>query len=353
MKKKKTIFRHISSWLVMLAVCLVCLGNVQVQASGDGTMEIHFIDVGQGLSILVESQGEYLLYDGGDKSHSSTVVSYLKEQQITNIDYMISSHYDEDHVAGLVGCLNAFSVETVIGPDYLQGTKIHQSFIDGVNAQNLTVLHPEVGMEFTFGSGKFVILAPHEITNNSNENSVVIQLYNGSNSFLFTGDAEMGSESEMCASGMDLSCDVLVLGHHGSATATSWELLEHTIPEYALISCGTDNSYGHPDKDTMDKLEAMEIEVYRTDVQGSIIAVSDGSEIVWSQVPCNDYSAGDEQDLGTQPSTQNSIMVWISATGSKYHKIPDCGNMNPDKATQMEEGAAASSGYEACKKCFG
>lgn len=351
MQKKKRILRRIAGWLLTLAVCAGCPGIPNVQASGtDGTMEIHFIDVGQGLSILVESNGEYLLYDGGDKSHSSTVVSYLKQQQITNLDYMISSHYDEDHVAGLVGCLNAFTVEEVIAADYVQDTKIYQSFLSGVNAQNVKIQYPQPGTEFAFGSGKFVILGPHEITGDNNENSVVILLKNGNNRFLFTGDAEAGSESDMCASGMDLSCDVLVLGHHGSATATTWELLEHTLPGYAVVSCGTDNSYGHPHKDTMDKLEAMEIEVYRTDMQGTITVVSDGSEISWSQDPCNDYSAGDEEDLGTQPAESGA--VWISATGSKYHSVPDCGTMNPDKAVQMQQDEAEASGYEACKKCF-
>lgn len=131
----------------------------------------------------------------------------------------------------------------------------------------------------------------------------------------------------------------------------------------------------------MDKLADMGIQVFRTDEQGTVIAVSDGNNIQWNQSPCNDYSAGDESDTGTQPSSaykdsgasgygssdsaaadpQTGVqadpepvgdMVWISATGSKYHRIPNCGNMNPDNATEMTRSQAEAAGYKACKKCY-
>lgn len=337
-----------------------------------GDMTVHFLDVGQGLSILVQSNGENLVYDGGDRGESSFVVSYLQQQGVTDIKYLISSHYDEDHVAGLVGCVNTFNVENVIGADYVQDTKIYQSFIDGVSEKGLEIQHPAVGTEYQFGTGKFTILSPASIGSNDNDNSVAIKLTNGENSFIFTGDAESGSEAAMCSSGIDLSCDVLVPGHHGSATATSNDFLMKTVPEFAVISCGTDNQYGHPDKDTMDKLQSMDIQVYRTDKQGTVIATSNGTEITWNQDPCNDYSPGDSSDTGTQPQaaeeqpvvdptpepelTEEPEMVggsvWISETGSKYHSKPDCGRMNPDKARQVSESEAQNMGLDACEKCF-
>ena len=349
-----------------------------------GEMKVHFLDVGQGLSILVQSDGQTMIYDGGDKSTSSFVVSYLQKQNVTTIDYLISSHYDSDHMAGLIGCLNAFDVKNVISSDYEHDSKLYQSFIQTVADKGLTMQHPAVGTEFSFGSGSFQILAPATIDpNDSNKNSVAIKLTNGDNSFIFTGDAENTSEKAMCESGIDLSCDVLVPGHHGSATATSWDFLQATVPEYAVISCGKDNQYGHPDKDVMDKLESMDIHVYRTDKQGTIVAVSDGTTITWNQEPCNDYSSGDESTGSSSGSSDASTgsgvrysgwsdssqisdnstetadttdtqgaMVWISATGSKYHSIPNCGNMNPDNARQESESQALSEGYEACKKCW-
>lgn len=344
-------------------------------------MTVHFLDVGQGLSILAQSDDQTLIYDGGDSDKSSFVVAYLKEQGVTDIDYLISSHYDSDHVNGLIGCLNAFDVENVICSDYVHDSDTYQSFINTAQSKGLELQHPAVGTAFTFGTGSFEILAPSEIDqNDSNGNSVAIKLTNGNNSFIFTGDAESSSESAMCASGINLDCDVLVPGHHGSATATSWEFLESTVPEYAVISCGVDNQYGHPDKDTMDKLQSMDIQVFRTDKQGTITVTSDGTNLTWSTDPCNDYTPGDANDTGTQPQEQtqdtqsqqttqpeqtapstsqtveevpgSTEQVWVSATGSKYHNKPDCGNMNPDNARQMTRTEAEAMGLEACKKCY-
>lgn len=344
-------------------------------------MTVHFLDVGQGLSILAQSDDQTLIYDGGDSDKSSFVVAYLKEQGVTDIDYLISSHYDSDHVNGLIGCLNAFDVENVICSDYVHDSDTYQSFISTAQSKGLELQHPAVGTAFTFGTGSFEILAPSEIDqNDSNGNSVAIKLTNGNNSFIFTGDAESSSESAMCASGINLDCDVLVPGHHGSATATSWEFLEKTVPEYAVISCGVDNQYGHPDKDTMDKLQSMDIQVFRTDKQDTITVTSDGTDLTWSTDPCNDYTPGDVNDTGAQPqepaqdtqsqqvtqpeqtapSTSQTVeevpgsteQVWVSATGSKYHNKPDCGNMNPDNARQMTRIEAEAMGLEACKKCY-
>lgn len=340
-----------------------------------GEMKVHFLDVGQGLSILVQSEDKNLIYDGGDRKTSSFVVSYLKKQNVKKLDYLISSHYDADHMAGLIGCLKAFDVSHVISSDYKHTSKLYKSFVKAVKADGLKMEHPSVGTTFTFGSGSFEILAPSTIEKNgSNNNSVAIKLINGDNSFVFTGDAEHASEAAMCNTGIDLECDVLVPGHHGSATATSWEFLQKTVPEYAVISCGTDNKYGHPDKDTMDKLESMDIQVYRTDKQGTVTVTSDGKNLKWSADPCNDYTPGDKEDTGTVASesgasnqsevnsvkaetTQNTEdtttdMVWISATGSKYHRINNCGRMNPDTAKQVTREEAVSMGLDPCKKCY-
>lgn len=378
----KHLRKRIAGWL--LALILVMAGMVVpgneslVQASG-GDMTVHFLDVGQGLAILVQSEGQTLLYDGGPRSASSYVVSYLKEQNVSEIDYLISSHYDEDHVSGLIGCLSAFSVDNVIGADYVHDSSLYSSFMDAVAAQGLEVQHPAVGTEYTFGSGEFTVLSPKTISKESNANSVAIKLTNGDNSFIFTGDADYNSEADMVASGIDLDCDVLSLGHHGSATSTSWDFLQATVPEFAVISCGAGNMYGHPHEETMEKLADMGIQVYRSDEQGTIVASSDGSTITWSAEPCNDYTSGDGEEttqsgdetgfaaegsegqeaaVASEDSAQAAAadsqeeMVWISATGSKYHSIPDCGNMNPDKAYQEPVSQAQAQGYEACKKCF-
>lgn len=375
MKKQKKIMSFLITLLLTLS--LVIPGNFTwAEAASSGDMAVHFIDVGQGLAILVQSGGENLLYDGGNRAHADEVVQYLKNQQVDTIDYMISSHYDEDHLGGLVSCLNDFEVENVLGSDYVHTSQLFNDFMNTATANALIVQYPSVGDTYEFGTGSFTVMAPSGISNNSNDNSVVIRLVNGDNSFMFMGDAEETSEQDMISTGMNLDCDVLCLGHHGSASSTSWDLLEAASPSWAVISCGKENSYGHPAAETMGKLKDMDIPVYRTDEQGTVIAVSDGQNISWNQEPCNDYTPGDgSADITSDNGTDTAVtqqdgavqqseaaetaeaepqgrMVWISATGKKYHSIPDCGNMNPDNARQETESQAKAEGYEACKKCW-
>lgn len=374
MKKQNRFVTFILS--VLLALTLVLPGSaVTAKADGQGNMAVHFIDVGQGLAILVQSGGENLLYDGGNRSHADEVVQYLKNQQVETINYMISSHYDEDHLGGLVKCLDNFEVDHVLGSDYVHTSDLFNTFMNTATAHAIIVEYPSVGDTYEFGTGSFTVMAPDGISQNSNDNSVVIRLVNGNNSFMFMGDAEETSEQDMISTGMNLDCDVLSLGHHGSASSTSWDLLEAASPSWAVISCGLNNSYGHPAAETMGKLSDMDIPIFRTDDQGTVIALSDGNTISWNQEPCNDYTSGSEKQstdssadqserdtndaaatesyaAETDTSDTQGRMVWISATGSKYHSIPDCGNMNPDKATQETESQALSQGYEACKKCW-
>lgn len=365
--RKKRILNTIVLMILALFGTGIAVNNTEHGKINEktGEMTIHFLDVGQGLAILVQSDGQSLLYDGGDRSSSDFVVSYLKKQQIEKIDYLISSHYDEDHVSGLVGCLNTFEVSNVIGADYVHESGLYESFMDGVRSQGLEVQHPDVGECFPFGTGEFTILSPDEIKeNDSNGNSVAIKLTNGNNAFLFMGDAEYKSEAEIIASGIDIECDVLSVGHHGSASSTSWDFLKETVPEYAVISCGAGNQYGHPDADTMEKLHDMEIEIYRSDKQGMILCTSAGEKLIWSEEPCNDYSPGDADDPGTQPGRNErtdednrSVIglmgkrVWVTASGEKYHSVPDCGKMNPDTAEQMSLAMAKILGYSPCQKC--
>ena len=319
MKKQNRLLSLILS-LFLLLFTLVPQSALTVKAEGNSEMAVHFIDVGQGNAILVQSGGQNLLYDGGDQSHVDLIISYLQEQNVENIDYMIASHYDEDHIGGLVPCIDNFSVSNIFGPDYV--------------------------------------------------------LENGSNSFIFTGDAEETSEQDMISTGMNLDCDVLSVGHHGSASSTTWDFLEATSPSYAVISCGINNQYNHPSADTMGRLSDMGIPVFRTDKQGTIIAVSDGTNISWSQEPCNDYSSGDssvnasaggtggnswqEETTTSDPVPEQEesnnadvgTMVWIPATGEKYHSIPNCGRMNPDTARQVSRSEAEAMGYGPCSKCY-
>lgn len=346
-------------------------------------LEIHFLDVGQGLSIFARCGSQTMLYDGGDRNHSSFVVSYLKSQQIETLDYLIASHYDSDHINGLIGALNVFDVKTIIGPDYEHSSKEYQSFVSKVSELGKQVEHPSVGDTFSFGEAVFTVLAPETITNKSNNNSVAIKIEHGKNNFIVTGDAEYESEMKMAASGMDLQCNVLVAGHHGSASSTTWDFLKSTCPEYVIISAGAGNSYGHPHSDTMEKLEIMEIEVFRTDIQGTIIAASDGSIITWDTEPCNDYSAGNPgkgitevtetvETTGSEGSAAladtavsseakeiaaSAGTTYVLNTNSKKVHYPACSSVKKISANNYEESnddldVILGRGYSRCGICM-
>lgn len=259
----------------------------------EAEMQVHFLDVDQGLSILVQLGDEVLLYDGGERDTSSYVVAYLKNLGITEIDYMISSHYDSDHLSGLIGCLNAFEVKQVIGSDYVHDSTIYESFMAAVEEKGLVVEYPKVGTQYAFSDAVITILAPEEIKKDSNANSVAIKVSYGESDFIFTGDADYKSEKKMIASGILLDCEVLSLSHHGSSSGNSSDFLIATTPEYAVISCGKGNSYGHPHVEVVEMLEAMEVDLFRSDVQNTVVAFTDGNTITWSEEPCNDYRDGE------------------------------------------------------------
>lgn len=340
--------------------------------------EVHVLDVGQGLSVLVESQGHSMLYDGGDREKSSFVVSYLKQQGITSLDYMIASHYDADHINGLVGALNTTEVKQVFAPNYTADTRVYSSLENIIAAKSIPKEQPAVGSSYMLGDATFQILAPSGSSySDANDYSIAIRITDGGTSFLITGDAEAKSEAEICATGLPLESDVYVMGHHGSGTSTSWELLQKAVPEYAVLSCGAGNSYGHPHIESMEKLQSMGIELLRTDKQGTIIASTDGTSISWNVSPCNDYTPGDKDDKPAQ-AQQNSVSStgaantantgtagtqsdsvgtgYILNTSTKKIHYPNCRSVaqmkeKNKKATTESKEALLSKGYTPCGNC--
>jgi len=305
--------------LFKYALTLVTLATLFPSVSYAQT-DVHVLDVGQGLSVLVESQGHAMLYDGGDRNKSSFVVSYLKGQHITYLDYVVASHYDSDHLNGVVGALNVFSTKQVFAPDYTTDTRVFNSFTSVVKSRKIPKEQPKVGDTYQLGDAVIQILSPSGSDYaDVNDYSIAVRIVDGDTSFLITGDAESQAETEICSSGLELDSDVYVMGHHGSGTSTSWELLKKVTPEYAVLSCGAGNSYGHPHIESMEKLQDMEIDLLRTDKQGTLIASTDGTSIRWNVEPCNDYTPGDPGDQAATAQTlsaKKSAAVSAAATVS-------------------------------------
>lgn len=244
------------------------------------TFEVHFIDVGQADAALVLCDGYSMLIDGGNVADSRLIVAYLKKCDVDYLDYMICTHPHEDHVGGLSGALNACSVGCVISPTNTYDSDAFRDFVHYVKEQGLELSLPELGTYYALGNSSFQILAPAPETQaNGNDQSVVLRITYGGTSFLFTGDAERESELAILNAGYDLRSTVLKVGHHGSETSTSYIFLREIMPEYAVISVGEGNEYGHPDEAVLSRLRDGNVTVYRTDQSGDIVFQSDGETV--------------------------------------------------------------------------
>ena len=243
-------------------------------------LEVHFIDVGQGDAILIKQNGYNMLIDAGDNKYEQIVVDYLKENGITRLDYVIGTHPHADHIGGLDAVINTFDIGKVIMPNIIHTTKTFEDVLIAIENKGLKITTPNIGDSYELGNANFEILAPKSKSYTElNNYSVVIRMICGKTSFLFAGDAEDISEKEMLDSGRNLKADVLKVGHHGSDTSTTAVFLDAVSPAYAVIQVGKDNKYGHPTTEIINRLEERNIKIYRNDLDGNIIAISDGENI--------------------------------------------------------------------------
>ena len=255
-----------------------------------GIIEVHFIDVGQGDSILIETKDSAMLIDAGENQKGIDVVNYLQSQNIKKLDYLIGTHPHSDHIGGLDEVLDSFPVNKVLLPKITNNAATSPEVLDALDKKNLTITTPEAGTQYNLGDATFTVLSPGKSYDALNNNSLVVKLDFGNSSFLFAGDTEQQSEIDMLAEGYDLSADVLKIGHHGSETSTSKEFLEAVAPTYAVICVGTDNDYDHPKKEILQRIKERSIKLYRTDMQGTIVFTSNGKNI---SVDTKDYEITD------------------------------------------------------------
>lgn len=252
------------------------------------SFEIHFFNVGEGDSALVECDGHYMLIDGGNPSSSSFLYSYLKQHDIEYLDYVVCSHPHIDHVGGLAGALNYSTVGIAYSPVTEFDNRAFNSFVKYLSAQNKAIVVPASGDTITLGSATVKFIGPLDMTLaelNMNNSSIMLRIEYGNTSFLFTGDAETDEELSLVASGIELQSTLLKVGHHGSYTSSSEAFLSAVAPEYAVISVGKGNEYGHPHDVVLDRLSNYCSVIYRTDLLGEIVCRSDGSSLTFDFAP--------------------------------------------------------------------
>lgn len=340
-------------------------GNLRASSSGAAggeQLEVHFLDVGQADCILIRTGSNAMLVDAGKNEDGEQVVSYLQEQGITRLDYVIGTHPHEDHIGGLDNVIRSFEIGQVILPGKTHTSVTYMDVLQAVEDKGVKLTEAAAGQQYTLGGAAFTVLSPGEgadYGDDLNNWSVGIRLVFGENCFVMTGDAESAAEKDILDTGLALGADVWKAGHHGSRTSNSEAILEAVRPEYAVISCGQNNSYGHPDQEVLNRFTELGIQVFRTDQEGSIVAVSDGKEITWStSLDVGDSSSSPgprepgqrgQKDGAAAESDGTDITVHITENGTKYHREGCRYLEKSDIPVSLEE--AEARGLKPCGVC--
>lgn len=389
MKKIRILF---SALLIALSLC-GCVSEAKTTAPSIDEMEVHFIDVGQGDATLIKFGDSAMLIDAGENDKGTLVQNYIKKQGVTSLDYLIVTHPDSDHCGGADVIVTKYDIDTVIMPNYEKDTATYRDVINALDDKQYRVTEPIVGDTYKLGDAKFTIIAPNsdDYADECNNYSVGILLEHGDKKFVFTGDAEEEAERDIVDNKIDISADVLQVGHHGSKTSSIKDFIEAVNPEYAVISCEENNDYGHPNAAALNTLRANNVKVFRTDEQGSLVAISNGKEITWNAAPTDTWKAGEATKSNTKSDTESEIKpntksdteseiksdaksennynstdtaknavpevslddksqtVHITRTGKKYHN-EGCSSLSKSDI-EVTLGEAVSKGLGACEKC--
>ncbi len=305
-----------------------------------GELKVHFIDVGQGDAILVQTPSQNILVDGGNRG--TTVVNYLKSLGINSLDLVISTHPHADHIGGLINVIESIPVREVIDPAVVHTTKTFEDYLTLIDKNDIIFTEGRAGMSRDLGGGaRMDILHPSSPSSSHlNDASIVTKVTFGQISFMLTGDAEKASESKiLLQSTVQPTSTVLKVGHHGSRTSTTSAFLKAVAPKVAVIMCGKGNTYGHPHEETLANLAAAGVDIYRTDIHGTIVITTDGQTFDINQkqpyqynpqkvpepAPKSEATAPVEPkpEPVTEPTHVSQGAYVGSVKSDKYHK-PEC-----------------------------
>lgn len=333
----------------------------------DSTFSIHYIDVGQADAALVECDGHWMLIDGGNKEDSSVIYTVLRNAGVPKLDIVVGTHAHSDHIGGLPGAYNYTTADITLCPTTYYDSDAFDDFkwYAEKNGGGITV--PSVGDTHTLGSSVITILGVND-GNDTNNTSIVLKITYGNTAYIFTGDAERETEQAILNRGADLSATVLKVGHHGSDTSTTYPFLREIMPEYAIISLGKGNSYGHPIDNNLSRLRDADVTVYRTDLNGDIYLTSDGQTVSIttdkSASKEDTFSPGGivvtppttqepETDLNDTPSAGTDYIV--NTNTDKFH-YPDCRSVKQMKESNKwyytgTRDDLVAQGYDPCGNC--
>ena len=248
----------------------------------DKSFSVHYIDVGQGDCEFIKCEGVTVLIDAGESGNESKIIEYLKKQGVEKLDYVIATHPHSDHIGALDNVIDAFGAANVIMPrvskSMIPEGDHYSNLLKSIKKSGAETITAKPGETYRIGSAVLTILGPVEKNDDLNNMSVVCRLDYGDVSFLFEGDSGKEEDKSIIESGADLDCDILKVGHHGSKTSASYEFLKAVTPDTVIVCVGEGNDFGHPNPDTVKRLNEFAKNMYRTDLCSTIVITSDGTD---------------------------------------------------------------------------
>jgi beta-lactamase superfamily II metal-dependent hydrolase len=293
--------------------------NKKIPAAG-GNLTVHFIDVGQGDSILLEHGDDTMLIDSGEIGKGDDVATFVKSEGIKSLDYVVATHPHSDHIGGMSVILNDFPIMHFVDSGYAYSSKTYENMLTTIDKKNIPFVTPKRGDKINFSSGIDVqVLNPGKsyFTDDINQNSVVLKVTDGKVVFLLMGDAGIEAENEIMKDGYDVNADILKVGHHGSRTSSGASFISAVSPSVSVIEVGG-NDYGHPHQETLNRLQKVS-KVYRTDSDGTIMVTTDGSTYT--------VTTQKTETTGGSRSTSSGSAVYSSTSSTKTQEIEPAESM--------------------------
>lgn len=326
--------------VLLIALMAIFIVPFSAYALNNSEMSVYFIDCGQGDAIFITSKDKTMLVDAGKASNVQKVLQFLDSQEISTIDYVFSSHPDEDHIGGMPEIYKNYQISNSLYSSYVADSGIYREYMNAVKSEpNSKFAAAEEDDTFTLGDTTIDVLSDGKEYTNANDASLVLKVTCGEKELLLTGDISQAVEQDLVDSGKDIDIDILKVGHHGSASSSSSEFLAEASPDVAVISVGKGNSYGHPTQQALNRLWSVCDNVYRTDTEGTILLKVSQNTVTYNN---------NILDAATD-SYCTARTVYVTSSGSKYHASSACSNMKSPIAKSLTD--VKKSGYTACSKC--
>lgn len=354
----KGIYKFLSMLMIVLMVC-GCQASKAYESTdlkvnvdepvkdiserSDELLNIYFLDTGNSDCIFIDAE-QNVLIDAGDNDDEEKIVDFLNQLGVEKIDYLINTHPDADHSGGLDAVIEHFIIGTVFISNGSADSKTYRDFVNAAVQSGLSPSVPLKDKLFYLQEDMYMRFYNTEAQGSGNEVSLIVELVYKDKKFLFMGDAEKAQELSTLNELEDV--DLIKVGHHGSRTSTSDELLAKVMPEYAIILCGKDNSYGHPHQEVLDRLNDYGIAIYRSDTQGTIHVQSDGSHLNIEALTKSEYDSESKK-------LDDEFIYYIGNINSKKFHLDTCSSL-PSTKNQIifksyEE--AVKGGYTPCSRC--